>query len=245
MCCLCLRPQPIRSSARSVIFGVIEGPIKGGETRLTNHRAACDERVAQVFVQRGKEQSAVPWLHVGDIGTVTKLTSVQTGDTLHDKAHDANLPAIAFPSPLFAVAVHPKTKNDAAKLSASIVRLCEEDPSLSHVNDPSTHELLLLGLGQAHIDVAIHHLHNKFSLDVDTTFRGSVTERRLPNTAKAATATKSRPAAQASLPRLRLPWSLRTRGRLCAGLESVWRRDQPQLRDQHRQGRAPGAGVTA
>ncbi|NJM39938.1 MAG: GTP-binding protein [Anaerolineae bacterium] len=150
-------------------FRVVEGPIKGGETRLTNHRAACEERVAQVFVQRGKEQSAVPWLHVGDIGTVTKLTSVQTGDTLHDKAHDANLPAIEFPSPLFAVAVHPKTKNDAAKLSASIVRLCEEDPSLRHVNDGSTHELLLLGLGQAHIDVAIHHLHNKFSLDVDTT----------------------------------------------------------------------------
>ncbi len=150
-------------------FRVIEGPIKAGDLRLTNTRASADERLAQMFIQRGKEQIPVPALHVGDIGTATKLTSVQTGDTLCDKAHCTSLRAISFPNPLFSVAVHPKTKNDAAKLSASLVRLCEEDPSLRWVNEPSTKELLLLGLGQAHIDVAIHHLHSKFGLDVETT----------------------------------------------------------------------------
>jgi elongation factor G len=150
-------------------FRVVEGPVKGGETRLVNHRTGTEERIAQLFVQRGKEQTVVPMLHVGDIGTVTKLQSVHTNDTLCDKAHDCGLEEINFPNPLFSVAVHPKTKDDAAKLSTSIVRLCEEDPSLRYVNDPSTKEQLLLGLGQAHIDVAIHHLHNKFKLDVDTT----------------------------------------------------------------------------
>lgn len=150
-------------------FRVIEGPVKAGELRLTNTRAGTDERLAQMFVQRGKEQTQAMALHVGDIGTATKLTSVHTGDTLCDKAHCVSMRAINFPNPLFSVAVHPKTKNDAAKLSSSLVRLCEEDPSLRWLNDPNTKELLLLGLGQAHIDVAIHHLHSKFGLDVDTT----------------------------------------------------------------------------
>lgn len=162
-------------------FRVIEGPMKGGETRLVNHRTGAEERIAQLFVQRGKEQIAVPVLHVGDLGTATRLQSVQTNDTLCDRAHDCALDAIQFPNPLFAVAVHPKTKDDAAKLSASILRLCEEDPSLRYVNDPNTKEQLLLGLGQAHIDVAVHHLHSKFKLDVDTTlpkisYRESITK---------------------------------------------------------------------
>lgn len=150
-------------------FRVIEGPVKGGDTRLVNTRTNDEERIATLYIQRGKEQIAVPLLHVGDIGTVTKLNSAQTGDTLCDRAHCVQLEAIEFPNPLFAVALHPKTKNDAAKISASLVRLCEEDPSLRHVNDASTKETLLLGMGQAHVDVAIHHLHNKFGVDVDTT----------------------------------------------------------------------------
>jgi len=150
-------------------FRVIEGPVKGNETRLMNHRTGAEERLAQLFVQRGKEQIAVPMLHVGDIGTVTRLQNVHTNDTLCDRGHDCALEPVQFPNPLFAVAVHPKTKDDAAKLSASILRLCEEDPSLRYVNDPNTREQLLLGLGQAHIDVAVHHLHSKFKLDVDTT----------------------------------------------------------------------------
>ncbi len=150
-------------------FRVVEGPIKSGDTRLMNTRTNDEERIASLFVQRGKEQTVVQLLHVGDIGTVTRLNSALTSDTLADRAHAVTLPAIEFPNPLFSVAVHPKTKNDAAKISASLVRLCEEDPSLRHVNDPSTKETLLLGLGQAHIDVAVHHLHNKFAVDVETT----------------------------------------------------------------------------
>jgi elongation factor G len=149
-------------------FRVIEGPVKAGETRLTNVRTNDEERIASLFVQRGKEQISVPLLHVGDIGTVAKLNSALTNDTLCDRAHCVQLPIIEFPNPLFAVAIHPKTKNDAGKISSSLVRLCEEDPSLRHTNDSSTKETLLLGMGQAHIDVAVHHLHNKFGADVET-----------------------------------------------------------------------------
>jgi elongation factor G len=150
-------------------FRVVEGPIKGGDTRLVNSRTNDEERIASLFVQRGKEQITVPLLHVGDIGTVAKLNSALTNDALTDRGHAAQLPPIEFPNSLFSVAIHPKTKNDAGKISTSLVRLCEEDPSLRHLNDGSTKETLLLGMGQAHIDVAVHHLHNKFGVGVDTT----------------------------------------------------------------------------
>jgi elongation factor G len=148
-------------------FRVIEGPIQAGDNRLVVTRTGVEERMTTLMVPRGKEQSVVPMLHVGDIGVVTKLTSALTGDTLHDKQHDMSLPLINFPNPLFAVAVHPKSKNDTAKLSPSLTRLCEEDPSLRWLNDPVTHETVLLGMGQSHIEVAVHHLHNKFGVDVE------------------------------------------------------------------------------
>lgn len=150
-------------------FRVIEGPLKGGETRLTVTRTSSEERLATIFVQRGKDQFPVPVLHVGDIGAVTKLAAAQTNDTLCDKAHCVTMNGIKFPNPLFAVAIHPKNKNDAAKISPSLTRLCEEDPSLRWNQDTVTHETVLYGMGQSHIDVALAKLHGKFGVDVDTT----------------------------------------------------------------------------
>jgi elongation factor G len=147
---------------------VIEGPVRSGDTRLMNARTSAEERLSGLFVQRGKEQMVAPMLHVGDIGTVSKLSSAQTSDTLCDRAHASTLEPIRFPNPLYAVAVQPKTKNDAAKLNAALGRLCEEDPSLRHLHEASTHETLLLGMGQAHIDVAVHHLHGKFGVAVES-----------------------------------------------------------------------------
>ena len=149
-------------------FRVIEGPISGGDNRLIVTRSNSEERITTLHVPRGKEQIQVPTLHVGDLGVVTKLNSALTGDTLCDKQHHLGLPSITFPNPLLAMAVHPKSKNDTAKLSPSLTRLCEEDPSLQWHNDPITHETVLFGMGQSHVEVAVHHLHNKFGVDVET-----------------------------------------------------------------------------
>lgn len=80
-----------------------------------------------------------------------------------------SLPRIEFPHPLFAVAVHPKSKNDTAKLSPSLTRICEEDPSLVWGAEAATSEMILRGMGQTHVEVAIAKLHNKFAVDVETT----------------------------------------------------------------------------
>lgn len=163
-------------------FRVIEGPVRGGETRLTNARTNDEERVSTLFVQRGKEQISVPVLHVGDIGGVAKVNSAQTSDSLCDKQHCVTLAAIRFPNPLYAVAVQPKSKNDAAKLNVALARLVEEDHSLRSVHELTTNETLLLGMGQAHIDVAVHHLQSKFGVGVDTalprvSYRETITKR--------------------------------------------------------------------
>ncbi len=149
-------------------FRVIEGPIHNGDNRLVVARNNAEERITTLAIPRGKEQIAVSVLHVGDIGVAGKLTSAQTSDNICDKGHCVTLAPIQFPEPLFAVAVHPKSKNDTAKLNPSLTRLCEEDPSLQWRNDPITHETILLGMGQSHIEVAAHHLHNKFGVDVET-----------------------------------------------------------------------------
>ena len=150
------------------LFRVIEGPVRGGDTRLTCVRANAEERLSTLYILRGKEQLPITELHVGDIGMAAKLAHTQTGDTLADKAHVTALPGIQFPNPLFNVALNPRSKNDTAKLSPALARICEEDPSLTIRTDTVTKEFILSGMGQNHVEVAIAKLHSKFAVDVDT-----------------------------------------------------------------------------
>ena len=103
-------------------------------------------------------------VHAGDIGTVAKLTVTATGDTFCDKNHPLTIPAPKYPAALFRVAIGPKTQADAAKISSTLTRLCEEDMTLSWYNEHSTGETVLQGMGDQHIDVAIHRAQTKFQV---------------------------------------------------------------------------------
>ncbi|NIO11577.1 MAG: elongation factor G, partial [Deltaproteobacteria bacterium] len=85
--------------------------------------------------------------HAGDIGTVAKLSESDTGDTLGDKAHPLILQVPEYPYALFAVAVSPKTQADSTKISPTLTRLCEEDPTLSWHQEGSTNQTILQGMG--------------------------------------------------------------------------------------------------
>lgn len=144
-------------------FRIVSGSIQG-EARVWNQNKSAEERMASLHIQRGKEQIAVKTIHAGDIATVAKLTVTSTGDTLCDKNHPVTVPAPNYPAALFRVAITPKTQADAAKITPTLTRLCEEDMTLSWHNEHATGETVLQGIGDQHIDVAIHRAHTKFQV---------------------------------------------------------------------------------
>ncbi|HEX6032508.1 MAG TPA: elongation factor G [Tepidiformaceae bacterium] len=145
---------------------VISGTAKS-DSHLWNANKQADERIGQLYVQRGKDQEAIPELRAGDIGVVAKLSQTGTGDTLCTKEKQFQVPEIAFPNPVHSMAVKPVSKAGVDKLGPSLQRLVEEDPGLRLSRDPSSAEVILSGLGDAHLDVTIERLRRKFNVDVE------------------------------------------------------------------------------
>jgi elongation factor G len=96
------------------------------------------------------------------------LSESQTGDTLHDAGVPIELMPPTYPNPLYSVAVSPKTKADAAKISPTLTRLSEQDPTLTWRQDRGTRETIVSGMGDTHINVAMRRAEDTFSLGLDT-----------------------------------------------------------------------------
>jgi elongation factor G len=148
-------------------FRVLSGTLQA-DAHVWNQNKGVDERMASLHFQRGKEQIPTKIVHAGDLAAVSKLTSTATGDTFGDKNHPLIVEKPKFPAALYRVAIAPKTQADAAKISPTLTRLCEEDMTLTWQNDPITHETVLQGMGDQHIDVAIHRAQVKFQVGLVT-----------------------------------------------------------------------------
>ena len=148
-------------------FRVYSGLMES-DSRVFNSRSGEEERIGQLYVPRGKDQIPVDRIRTGDIGAVAKLGNTSTGDTLCDKGHPLVLSPPIFPRPVFSVAVHPKTKSDLDKMSTTLARLAEEDPTLHIAREPSTGETILSGMGESHVDIAARRLHQKFGVNITT-----------------------------------------------------------------------------
>jgi elongation factor G len=145
---------------------VYAGTVKS-DTQVWNANKSQAERVGQVFHQHGKAQEPATHIAAGDIGVIPKLAETTTGDTLSSREHPLVLEPTKFPSPAYGASVTPKTKADADKVSSSLHRIAEEDPTLSVGRDPDTGELILSGLGESHVEVAVEKMHRKFGVGVD------------------------------------------------------------------------------
>jgi elongation factor G len=148
-------------------FRVYSGTIES-DSRAYNVRAGSEERLGQLYIMRGKEQFPVTRIPAGDIGAVTKLSETQTGDTLCDRGTPLQMEPATYPSPLYSVAITPKTKADAAKMSPTLTRLSEQDPTLTWRQDTSTRETILSGMGDTHINVAVRRMEETFALGLET-----------------------------------------------------------------------------
>jgi elongation factor G len=148
------------------VFRVLKGRVSSDLT-LVDARSHAKERVGTLLVMQGKEHETVDEFGEGDIGAVAKLKDVQTGDLLLDAEHAVEPPTLDFPEPVMSFAVTPKAKGDEEKMGTSLRRLAEEDPTLVMRRDEQTGELLLSGLSQIHVEVAVERLRNRFHVDVD------------------------------------------------------------------------------
>ena len=152
---------------RQTYFKVYSGVVTS-DTRVWNANKNEEERLAGVQVPFGKEMLPVSVIHSGDIGAVAKLSVTTTGDTLTTKDQNITLPVPSYPHALYRVAINPKTQSDAAKMSQTLTRMTEEDMTLTWEMNPATHQTLLFGMGDQHIDVALKRMEQKFQLNLLT-----------------------------------------------------------------------------
>ena len=153
-------------AGRISVFRVYSGTV---ESDSAVHNAARDsaERVGSLLLLQGKNQTQVAKAQVGDIVAVAKLKDTQTGDTLADKDHPIVYPPVVLPEPATTFAIEPKTRGDEDKISTAFQRLREEDPVLQVTRDPQTHEVLLSGMGQLHIEVVVGRLRKRYKVEVN------------------------------------------------------------------------------
>src|SRR5213079_825225 len=125
-----------------------------------------EERLGTLYLVRGKSQEPASQVAAGDIGAVAKLQDTQTGDTLCTRDRQLKIGGIDFPNPVYSVAVEPKSKADLDKMGSALHRLVEEDPVIQVRRDAETGEMVLSGLGEQDVDVALERMKRKFGVEV-------------------------------------------------------------------------------
>ena len=147
------------------LFRVYRGTFKSNSEVWNSNRNQA-ERIGQLYLPRGKSQENISEVAAGDMGAIGKLGVTVTGDSLCARESQVTFGSIEFPRGYYSVAVAPATKADLDKMSTSLARIVEEDPSLRYSRDADTGDSLLTGLGDAQIEVAIERIRRKFGADL-------------------------------------------------------------------------------
>lgn len=145
---------------------VFSGVLKSDST-VYNTTTEKTEKISQLFILRGKKQIPVSMLVAGDIGAVAKLQSVNTNDTLCSQSNAVVLDKIEFPEPVISMAVEPKTKGDEEKIGSGLHKLQDEDPTFKVSLNTETHQTIISGVGEIHLDVIVSKLKSKFGVSVN------------------------------------------------------------------------------
>ena len=143
---------------------VLSGSITS-DTTLVNARTGETEKLGRLYAMCGKKSTEVKELTCGDIGAIGKMDKVKTGDTLCDPRKVVALKGLPYAPACYSQAIAPKTKGQEDKVAAGLARLNEEDPSFNLVNNAETHQLVLSGSGDQHLDVLVSKLKTRFGVD--------------------------------------------------------------------------------
>lgn len=148
------------------LFRVYSGTLKA-DSNVFNSTADAKERIGQIFYLLGKKQVPVQSLGAGEIGVVAKLKGTNTGDTFSDEAKPVVFDKVKFADPIISYAIAPRSKGDEEKVSISLHRVLEEDPTLRFTRDEETKEMIISGMGQVHIEVSLERLKRRFGVEVE------------------------------------------------------------------------------
>jgi elongation factor G len=148
-------------------FRILQGTLPA-DSHVTNSRTGKNERVAQLFRIFGKETRTVTKGIAGDICAVSKIEDIHIGDALCDGRHLVTLPKITFPLPMASLAIEPKARGDEQKISGSVQKIADGDPTFIPRRDQQTGEMIVTGMSQLHLDVMLHRLEKRFGVGVAT-----------------------------------------------------------------------------
>ena len=143
---------------------VMSGEITS-DTTLVNARTGETEKLGRLYSVCGKKNTEVKVLTCGDIGAIGKMDKVKTGDTLCDPRKVVSLKGIPYAPACYSMAIAPKVKGQEEKVGSGLNRLNEEDPSFTLVNNAETHQLVVSGAGDQHLDVLVSKLKSRFGVD--------------------------------------------------------------------------------
>jgi elongation factor G len=135
------------------------------DATVVNVRTGSNERLSNMSSVQGKQLEPLDEAVPGQIFAVTKLKDTGTSDTLRAKASEAVVEHVAFPKAAISFALEPESKGDEEKISNAIARLKDEDPTLGVERDPQTHELLLSGIGQLHVEVTLAKMKRRYGVN--------------------------------------------------------------------------------
>jgi elongation factor G len=147
-------------------FRVYSGKLSAG-SRVLNVSSGRTERVGRLLMMHANHREEIEECYAGDICAGVGLKQTSTGDTLAAPDAPIELEQIEFPEPVIAVAIEPKTKADQEKLSASLARLVEEDPTFQVETDHETGQTLIHGMGELHLEVIVDRLLREFNVDAN------------------------------------------------------------------------------
>ena len=162
-------------------FRIFSGMVANGQ-EVFNATRSVAEKLGHLSIAQGKERIEVPRLHAGDIGCVAKLKNTHTNDTLSTREHPVRLPQIRLPESLVTFAVHAAARGDEEKLQQGLHRIHDEDPTFEVHYNAETHQTLVSGLGERHLDIAMAKLRRKYGVTAEMTepriaYRETITAR--------------------------------------------------------------------
>jgi len=161
---LAFKVQTDKHMGKLTYVRVYSGVLKAGEFVMNSSRQK-KQRIGRLFEMHANHREAVEEMHTGEVGAVVGLADTRTGDTICSSDHPIVLESIEFPSPVIGVAVAPTSQEDRDKLAKALHRLAEEDPTFVVRSNIETHEVIISGMGELHLEIIVDRLRREFNVE--------------------------------------------------------------------------------